>query len=474
MNRRDGDRVARVHPHRVEIFDRADDDAVVFMVAHHFHLELFPPEQRLLDKNFGDRRELQTTLGYFFELVPIVADAAPGAAQGKCGSNNEWEAANPFRDFAGFCQIMGRATDGHIEADGDHEVFEHLAVFAALDGFGVGADHFDAVLFQDTPAMQGHGGIEGSLATQGRQQHQLVRSSRGFSSSRWRVHSQAFHLLHLARNDLLDTFRRYRLDVGAVGKLRIRHDRGRVGIHQDDAVALLFESFAGLGARVIELTGLADDDRTSADDQDRMNIRALGHTSKRTDETRPGARLKGKTLQWISASTSTRQRPRLPPTRFEPGGMRETPWALEASDAGDEWAFALGEGFDTVFGPTESLVSVGCSRVVTDVEMDSAATGFIHQGSAAGEATEASNLGEDCAGVAEALFPLAGLAADEPALMGRAFTPACIHEGTIPCLAERSSAKPPPPAKTRGQFPRSKSPTLAWTKVLPVAASIRR
>ena len=42
LRRRDGDRVARVHAHRVEVLDRADDDAVVLAVAHDLHLELFP------------------------------------------------------------------------------------------------------------------------------------------------------------------------------------------------------------------------------------------------------------------------------------------------------------------------------------------------------------------------------------------------------------------------------------------------
>ena len=40
---RDG--VAGVHAHGVQVFDRADDDAVVGLVAHDFHLVLFPAEQ---------------------------------------------------------------------------------------------------------------------------------------------------------------------------------------------------------------------------------------------------------------------------------------------------------------------------------------------------------------------------------------------------------------------------------------------
>ena len=41
---RHGNRIARVHAHRVEVFDRTNDDAVIVFIAHHFHLKLFPAE----------------------------------------------------------------------------------------------------------------------------------------------------------------------------------------------------------------------------------------------------------------------------------------------------------------------------------------------------------------------------------------------------------------------------------------------
>jgi hypothetical protein len=44
----------------------------------------------------------------------------------------------------------------------------------------------------------------------------------------------------------------------------------RVAVDQDDAVALLAQRLAGLGAGVVELAGLADDDRAGADDEDAL------------------------------------------------------------------------------------------------------------------------------------------------------------------------------------------------------------
>jgi hypothetical protein len=44
---------------------------------------------------------------------------------------------------------------GHVEADLEHRLLEQLAVFALLDGVGLGADHLDAVLVEDAGACAG-------------------------------------------------------------------------------------------------------------------------------------------------------------------------------------------------------------------------------------------------------------------------------------------------------------------------------
>jgi hypothetical protein len=66
----------------------------------------------------------------------------------------------------------------------------------------------------------------------------------------------------------------------------VGHDRRRVGIDQDDAVALLAQRLAGLRAGVIELAGLADDDRAGADDQDAFDVGSFGHFYLTADERR--------------------------------------------------------------------------------------------------------------------------------------------------------------------------------------------
>ena len=68
-----------------------------------------------------------------------------------------------------------------------------------------------------------------------------------------------------------------RLDVGAIGGGRIGHDRRRVAVHQHHFVALLAERFARLGAGVVKLARLADDDRAGTNDQNSMNVVASRH-----------------------------------------------------------------------------------------------------------------------------------------------------------------------------------------------------
>jgi hypothetical protein len=108
--------------------------------------------------------------------------------------------------------------------------------------------------------LQRKGAVERGLAAHGRQQREAAGQDVAF-------------LL----DDLGDDLWRDRLDIGRVGQLRIGHDRRRVRVDQDDAIALCLQRLAGLGAGIVELAGLADDDRARADDQDRLDVCALGH-----------------------------------------------------------------------------------------------------------------------------------------------------------------------------------------------------
>ena len=124
-------------------------------------------------------------------------------------------------------------------------------------GGGVAYNREDYERICKTGLDQFHGQVQGRLAAERREQ---------------RVGA-------LLLDDLGDDLRGDRLDVGGVGHLRVGHDGGGVRVHQDDAVAFLAQRLAGLGAGVVELAGLADDDGARPDDHDRADVGSLRHGS---------------------------------------------------------------------------------------------------------------------------------------------------------------------------------------------------
>ena len=150
---------------------------------------------------------------------------------------------------------MGYLGLGALQADGLHRLVEEIAIFGLVDGIGVGADHLHAELCQHAMLVEVQGAVQRRLAAHGGQDG--VRA--------------------LDLDDLLHRLPGDRLDVGGVGHHRVGHDGGRVGVDQDDPVALLAQRLAGLGAGVVEFAGLADDDGASANDQDALDVGTLGH-----------------------------------------------------------------------------------------------------------------------------------------------------------------------------------------------------
>ena len=151
--------------------------------------------------------------------------------------------------------VVGEAAAAGLQAQVVHEGLEELAVLAAVDGLGLGADEHDARALQQ-PALVGlHGEVQGRLA-----------AHRG---------QDGVGLLGL--DDLLQHRQGEGLDVGGVRPARVRHDRGRVGVQQDRADALLPQGLQRLRPRVVELAGLADLDGPGAQHQHALQIRPLRH-----------------------------------------------------------------------------------------------------------------------------------------------------------------------------------------------------
>src|SRR3546814_4883775 len=66
-------------------------------------------------------------------------------------------------------------------------------------------------------------------------------------------------------------------DVCSSDLVGIGHDRRRVGVDEDDAIALLLQRLDRLRPRIIELARLTDNNRAGADDEDGLDVSSFGH-----------------------------------------------------------------------------------------------------------------------------------------------------------------------------------------------------
>ena len=132
------------------------------------------------------------------------------------------------------------------------ELDPRLGPAHGVDG---GPDELDPEPLQGAVLVQGHGQVEGGLPAEGGQQGV---GPLGLEHGRHRAGGE-------------------RLQVGGVGHLGVGHDRGRVGVDQHDPQPQPPQGPAGLGARVVELGRLPDDDRPRPDDQDGAQVLAQRH-----------------------------------------------------------------------------------------------------------------------------------------------------------------------------------------------------
>ena len=256
-----------MHAHRIDVLDRADDDAIVVLVANDLHLELFPAEHGFLDQHFGGRRGVDAALDDLDEFGLGVGDAAAGAAhrEGRADQGREVDHVERAQRVR---QVLDLHRAWRLQPDFGHRLAKALAVLGLVDGIRGGADHLDVEFLQRALLAERQRAVQRGLAAHGRQQREALGA-----------------VAALLFDDLGDDFRGDRLDIGRVRQIRVSHDGGRIGIDEDDPVALFLQRLDRLGARIVEFARLADHDGTGADDQDGGYVSAFGHCISRLVET---------------------------------------------------------------------------------------------------------------------------------------------------------------------------------------------
>ena len=61
--------IARMHAHRIDVLNRADDDKVIRGITHDLELEFLPPDHGFLNQDFVNGAHLEATLDQLAKLL---------------------------------------------------------------------------------------------------------------------------------------------------------------------------------------------------------------------------------------------------------------------------------------------------------------------------------------------------------------------------------------------------------------------
>ena len=243
-----------MHAHGINIFHGAYRYGVAQAVPHGFKLNLLPARYALFHQYLGDGRKIQAGFGDQRQFLRRCGNAAARAAQRK-GRAHDDGIADPAGDRQGGFHILGDI-GGHAGlANGRHGVPEQLPVLGLVNAPDIGAQQPHAILVQHAGALKLHGQRQAGLAAQPGQQ---AVGPLLFNDSRHGLDGQ-------------------RLQVNFIGQVLIGHDGGRVAVYQHDVQPFVLEHPACLGAGIVKLCGLADNDGPAADHQHFADLLIFWH-----------------------------------------------------------------------------------------------------------------------------------------------------------------------------------------------------
>ena len=243
-----------MNTHRIEVFNRANNDAITRTIAHNLHLVLFPTLDALFNKNLGNRRKVKTLGNDELKLFLIMSNTTTSATKCEGGANHHGVTEHVGKPKS-IINGVGVATSGNFQADFGHRLIKLLAVLAAFNSRKVTANHLDAKFIQNAALGKFNSSVKSSLTTEGRQQG---------------VRAFLF-------DNLLDEFLGNWLNIGAINQLGIGHDGCRIGINQNNLVAIFFQHLARLGTGIVELARLANHDRTRPNYENALDVGTLRH-----------------------------------------------------------------------------------------------------------------------------------------------------------------------------------------------------
>ncbi len=244
LHRRDDDGITRVDAERVDVLHGADADALVGAIAHDLELELLAPREALFDEHLGDARAEDALQRRPQVLFPLDdGRAAPAEREGAAQDHGQPDAVGRLDGvFQRRCGLASR----HLDADLGEPLVEQLPVLGVADGLDRRSEHLHAAAGQCAPCLQRKAAVERRLPTE-RQQDRV-------------------DLLGL--DDPLDHVRVEGERVQLVAEPLGRLNRGDVRVDEHGVEARFAQGLQSLRARVVELAGLADLERTGSEQKD--------------------------------------------------------------------------------------------------------------------------------------------------------------------------------------------------------------
>ena len=253
--RRHRDAVPRVDAHRVKVLDGADKGHVVVGIAKKLKLKFLPAQQRLVDHHLVNRAQVEAPLQLVLEGIFVVHHSRAGTPQGG-GRADAQGVTKLLRHLLAFQEALGRGLRCHGDINLSHEFAEGLPVLCDVDGLGIHPNHAHVVFFPNAHFLALNGEIQSRLPAHGGK-HRID--------------------VGVPFEDGHDGLRLERLEVDMVCDDRVGHDGRRVRIDEGDFDAFLLEAAGSVAPRVVEFTGLSNDNRSASDDEDRLDAVVFGH-----------------------------------------------------------------------------------------------------------------------------------------------------------------------------------------------------
>ena len=132
----------------IDILDEADCDHLSLSIADNLELELFPAEDRLLNKHLSNEAGLDTTLADNLKFFCIINESAAGTAHRVSGTQNNG-VSESVGDLKRLLYGVSNLRPCHLDTELFHGLFELDTVLTALDRIKLYADDLNSVLIKD-------------------------------------------------------------------------------------------------------------------------------------------------------------------------------------------------------------------------------------------------------------------------------------------------------------------------------------